>query len=93
MSPSALRSGKPDPLIGRRLAGLRLESLLGRGGMGAVYLARGEAGDQPKVVNGASDLMGEVFGDDLGPHARFAVGAASLPLGVAVEVDGVFELG
>ncbi len=48
--------------------------------------------DQPKVVNGASDLMAEVFGDDLGPHARFAVGAASLPLGVAVEVDGVFEL-
>ena len=49
--------------------------------------------DQPKVVNGASDLMGEVFGDDLGKHARFAVGAVSLPLGVAVEVDGVFELG
>ncbi len=49
--------------------------------------------DQPKVVNGASDLMAEVFGDDLGPHARFAVGAVSLPLGVSVEVDGVFELG
>ncbi len=49
--------------------------------------------DQPKVVNGASDLMGEVFGDDAGKHARFAVGAVSLPLGVAVEVDGVFELG
>ena len=48
--------------------------------------------DQPKVVNGASDLMGEVFGD-LGKHARFAVGAASLPLGVSVEVDGVFEIG
>ena len=48
--------------------------------------------DQPKVVNGASDLMGEVFGD-LGKHARFAVGAVSLPLGVSVEVDGVFELG
>ena len=48
--------------------------------------------DQPKVVNGASDLMAEVFGDDLGHHARFAVGAVSLPLGVAVEVDGVFEL-
>ncbi len=47
--------------------------------------------DQPKVVNGASDLMGEVFGD-LGKHARFAVGAVSLPLGVAVEVDGVFDL-
>ena len=49
--------------------------------------------DQPKVVNGASDLMGEVFGDDAGKHARFAVGAVSLPLGVSVEVDGVFELG
>ena len=47
--------------------------------------------DQPKVVNGASDLMAEVFGEN-GKHARFAVGAMSLPLGVAVEVDGVFEL-
>ena len=47
--------------------------------------------DHPKVVNGASDLMVEVFGDR-GRHARFAVGSASLPLGVAVEVDGVFEL-
>ncbi len=48
--------------------------------------------DQPKVVNGASDLMVEVFGD-AGRHARFAVGVPSLPLGVAVEVDGVFEVG
>lgn len=47
--------------------------------------------DHPKVVNGASDLMVEVFGD-LGRHARAAVGAPSLPLGVAVEVDGVFEV-
>ena len=47
--------------------------------------------DQPKVVNGASDLMVEVFGDK-GRHARFAVGAAALPLGVAVEVDAVFEI-
>ena len=46
--------------------------------------------DQPKVVNGASDLMVEVLGD-AGRHARFAVGAPSLPLGIAVEVDGVFE--
>ena len=46
---------------------------------------------QPEVVNGASDLMAEVFGD-AGKHARFAVGAPSLPRGVAVEVDGVFEL-
>ena len=47
--------------------------------------------DQPKVLNGASDLMIEVF-DDKGRHARFAIGAAALPLGVAVEVDAVFEI-
>ena len=48
--------------------------------------------DQPKVINGTSDLMAEVFGEG-GKHARFAVGAPTLPLCVAVEVDGVFELG
>jgi len=47
--------------------------------------------DQPKVINGASDLIAEAFGD-AGKHARFAVGASSLPLGVAVEVDGIFEI-
>jgi enamine deaminase RidA (YjgF/YER057c/UK114 family) len=47
--------------------------------------------DQPKVVNGASDTMVEIFGD-AGKHARSAVGVASLPLGVAVEIDGVFEV-
>ncbi len=48
--------------------------------------------DHPKVVNGASDLMVAVFGDR-GRHARFAVGAPSLPLGFSVEVDAVFEIG
>ena len=47
--------------------------------------------DQPKVINGASDLMVEALGD-AGKHARFAVGAPSLPLGIAVEVDGIFEI-
>lgn len=47
--------------------------------------------DHPKVVNGASDLMVQVLGD-AGKHARFAVGAISLPRGVAVEVDAIFEL-
>ena len=47
--------------------------------------------DQPKVINGASDLMVEVFGDK-GKHARAAISAASLPLGVAVEVDAIFEV-
>jgi enamine deaminase RidA (YjgF/YER057c/UK114 family) len=46
---------------------------------------------QPEVVNGASNLMVDVFGD-AGAHARFAVGTNSLPRGVAVEVDGIFEL-
>ena len=47
--------------------------------------------DQPKVVNGASDLMVDVFGE-AGRHARAAVSAPSLPLGAAVEIDGVFEI-
>lgn len=45
----------------------------------------------PAVINGCSDLMVEVFGD-AGKHARSAVGVANLPLGFAVEVDGVFEI-
>ena len=48
--------------------------------------------DMPQVVNGASDLMVEVFGDK-GRHARAAVGVSSLPAGVAVEVEGTFEIG
>jgi enamine deaminase RidA (YjgF/YER057c/UK114 family) len=47
--------------------------------------------DQPKVINGASDLMVAVLGD-AGRHARSAVSAASLPLGVAVEIEAIFEL-
>tara|TARA_B100000780_G_scaffold250346_1_gene196469 strand:- start:21 stop:479 length:459 start_codon:yes stop_codon:yes gene_type:complete len=47
--------------------------------------------DQPKVINGASDFMVEVFGD-LGRHARAAVSAASLPFGVAVEIEGTFQI-
>ncbi|MEM7523077.1 MAG: RidA family protein [Pseudomonadota bacterium] len=47
--------------------------------------------DHPKVVNGASDLMVEVFGD-AGRHSRSAVGVANLPFGVAVEVEGIFEI-
>ena len=47
--------------------------------------------DQPKVINGASDLISKVFGNN-GKHARSAVSTNSLPLGVAVEVDAIFEL-
>ena len=45
----------------------------------------------PMVINGASDFIGEVFGD-AGAHARAAVGCSSLPLGVAVEVEGIFQI-
>ena len=47
--------------------------------------------DQPKVINGASDTIAKVFGDS-GMHTRAAVSVNSLPLGVSVEVDAIFEL-
>jgi enamine deaminase RidA (YjgF/YER057c/UK114 family) len=47
--------------------------------------------DQPQVINGASDFIGEALGD-VGKHARAAVSAPSLPFGVAVEIDGVFQI-
>lgn len=47
--------------------------------------------DQPKVINGASDFMVAVLGDK-GRHARSAVSAASLPFGVAVEIEAIFEI-
>ncbi|NDK34601.1 RidA family protein [Rhodovulum sulfidophilum] len=48
-------------------------------------------GDQPKVINGASDFFVEALGD-AGRHSRSAVSAASLPFGVAVEIEGIFEI-
>ncbi len=47
--------------------------------------------EQPKVINGASDLITSIFGD-IGMHTRVAVSTNSLPLGVSVEVDAIFEL-
>jgi len=48
-------------------------------------------GEQPKVINGASDLMVDIFADK-GRHARFAVGTNALPMNVAVEIDAIFEI-
>lgn len=56
--------------------------------LGGFVNSVGDFTDQPKVVNGASDLMVQVFGD-AGKHARAAVGVPALPLGAAVEVDAV----
>lgn len=59
--------------------------------LGGFVNAVPEFGDHPKVINGASDLMIEIFGE-AGRHARAAVGCSSLPRGVAVEVEAVFEI-
>ena len=48
-------------------------------------------GDQPKVINGASDIMVNIFGNK-GKHSRFAVGVASLPRNAPVEIEGIFEI-
>lgn len=49
-------------------------------------------GDQPKIANGCSDLLVEVFGKDVGQHARAAVGVSALPLNVPVEIEFIFEV-
>jgi enamine deaminase RidA (YjgF/YER057c/UK114 family) len=59
--------------------------------LGGFVNATPDFGDHPKVINGASDLMVAVFGN-AGQHARAAVGCASLPRNVAVEVDAIFEV-
>jgi enamine deaminase RidA (YjgF/YER057c/UK114 family) len=59
--------------------------------LGMVRSAEG-FGDQPKVINGFSDLMVEVFGEAIGKHARSAVGMAELPVGIPVEIEMVVEV-
>ena len=49
--------------------------------------------DHPKVINGFSELMAEVFGEDAGVGARSAVGMGSLPSNIAVEIECIFEVG
>ncbi len=51
----------------------------------------GDFGDQPKVINGASDFLAQALGE-AGRHARSAVSAAALPFGVAVEIEGIFQI-
>ena len=47
--------------------------------------------DQPKVINGASDLLVKIFGEN-GKHSRAAISVSSLPLGASVEIDAIFEI-
>lgn len=66
----------------------RIERVVRVGG----FVASGPGyGDQPKVINGASELLGEVFGE-AGRHARAAVGVSSLPLNAPVEIEFLFRL-
>ena len=59
--------------------------------LGMVNSAEG-FGEQPKVINGFSDLMVEVFGEGIGKHARSAVGMAELPMGIPVEIEMILEV-
>jgi enamine deaminase RidA (YjgF/YER057c/UK114 family) len=59
--------------------------------LGVFVNSAGSFTDQPKVANGASELMEQVFGE-IGRHARSAVGVPSLPLGAAVEIDAVVAI-
>ncbi|WP_369796790.1 RidA family protein [Belnapia sp. F-4-1] len=86
-----------------RLTGLALLAVL-RGAVGSLDTvnrvvkvlgmvnATPEFADHPKVINGCSDLFVEVFGEDRGRHARSAVGMASLPFNITVEIEAVFEV-
>jgi enamine deaminase RidA (YjgF/YER057c/UK114 family) len=59
--------------------------------LGMVHSAEG-FGQQPQVINGFSDLMVEVFGEQIGKHARSAVGMAELPMGIPVEIEMILEV-
>lgn len=59
--------------------------------LGGFVACAGDFKGQPDIINGASDLMVEIF-EDKGQHARFAVGTNALPLGTVVEVEGLFQI-
>jgi enamine deaminase RidA (YjgF/YER057c/UK114 family) len=75
----------------RTFLGGSLDSVVSCVRLGGFVNSTPDFGDQPKVINGASDLMVQVFGE-AGRHARAAVGCAALPRDVAVEVDAIFEV-
>lgn len=57
-----------------------------------LVLCTPEFTDQPKVINGFSELMAEVFGEEAGVGARSAVGTSALPVGMSVEIESIFEI-
>lgn len=67
----------------------RIEKLIKLGGF---VSASAQFSDHPLVINGASDFMVAVLGEEIGSHTRFAVGAVSLPLNAAVEIEALFRI-
>lgn len=74
-----------------KAAGVELDNVTQVVKLGAFVSSTPDFVDQPKVANGASELMADVFGE-IGKHARSAVGVPVLPLGAAVEVDAIFAI-
>lgn len=66
----------------------RLDSFLKLGGF---VNCKDDFYDQPKIINGASDLLVKIFGDQ-GKHARFAVGSNALPMNISVEIDAIIKI-
>ena len=66
----------------------RLDSFLKLGGF---VNCKDDFYDQPKIINGASDLLVKIFGDQ-GRHARFAVGSNALPMNISVEIDAIIKI-
>lgn len=60
--------------------------------VGVFVASSSDFGAQPSIANGCSDLLVEIFGQDIGQHARAAIGVASLPLNVPVEIEFLFEV-
>ncbi|WP_292619942.1 RidA family protein [Mesorhizobium sp.] len=75
----------------RRALGGSLDSIVQCVRLSGYVNATSAFSEQPKVINGCSDVMTEIFGD-AGEHARTAIGVGSLPFNVAVEADAVFEV-
>lgn len=68
-----------------------LDRIVGVVKLGGFVSCLPEFTDHPQIINGASDLMVEIFGDK-GKHARFAVGVSSLPMNASVEIEAIFEI-
>ena len=84
-----MRAGPPGQL--KAAAGGDLDRVSQIIRLGGFVNCAADFTELPLVMNGASNLMVEVFGDK-GRHARAAVGCPSLPMGAAVEIDGIFEI-